>query len=69
MQPIHPIETRASDRDPFADYNRGSGWGGLIAFLVVLALIIGAVSLFAGGDTSGAPNQPAPAEAPVVPGS
>lgn len=68
MQPIHPIETRPSERDPFVDYNRGSGWGALIAFLIVVALIIGAVSLLAGGDTSGTPNQPAPTEAPVDPG-
>lgn len=71
MQPIHPIETRTPDQeyDYVEDSTSGPSWPALIAVVLVLVLLIGAVLVFDGEAGSDSNEVPAPTEAPLDPGA
>jgi len=72
MQPIHPLDTRPAetrDHDYIENYESGRGGIAVLAVVVVLSLIVGAVTWLGGGATTEAPTELVPNEAPVDPGS
>jgi len=72
MQHIQPQENRPTETrgdDYIEDYESGPGWIAVLAVVVVLSLIVGAVIWIGGGTTTEAPTEPVPNEAPVDPGS
>lgn len=70
MQPMHPIDTRTPDReyDYVEDSRSGSSWAALVAIVLVLALLIGAVLALGGGSGSESNEAPVPTEVPLDPG-
>lgn len=70
MQPMQPIDTRPKERDfDYLDNARsGPSWGVLVAALLVVALLVGAVVVF-GGNGSDGRQTPNPTEAPLDPGA
>lgn len=71
MQPMRPIDTRTPDQeyDPVERSRSGSSWPVLVAIVLVLALLIGAL-LVLGGDSGSESNEvPVPTEAPLDPGA
>lgn len=69
MQPMSPLDTRPKeeDYDYWDDSLSGASWKALVAALLVLALLIGAVVVF--GDRGSEGQQvPDQTEAPLAPG-
>jgi hypothetical protein len=69
MQPIHSIDTRPAGEDFIDEYRGGPAWGVVVAVLLALALVVGALVIFAGGEDTTSPQEPVPNEAPVDPGA
>lgn len=67
---MYPMDTRTPDRehDYVEDSRSGSSWAALVAILVVLALLIGAVLVLGAVSGSESNEAPVPTEAPLDPG-
>ncbi len=68
---MHPMDTRTTDQehDYIEDYKSGSSLTALVAIVLVLALLIGAVVVLGGVSGSESNEVPAPTEAPLDPGA
>lgn len=66
MQPLHPVENRA---DYVTEPKQRAGAEAVVVLVVIVALLVGAFFLAGSADTSDAPAEPTPTEAPLDPGA
>lgn len=68
MQPIHSVENR-QHVDYVTEYKQGPAAETVVVLVIIVALLVGAIFLAGAGDTSDAPREPVPTEAPIDPGA
>lgn len=67
MQPLHPVENREADY--VTEYKQRPGAEAVVVLVIIVALLVGAIFLAGSTDTSDAPAEPAPTDAPLDPGA
>ncbi len=68
MQPIHSVEYR-EHVDYATEYKQGPAAETVVVLVIIVALLVGAIFVAGAGDTSDAPREPVPTEAPINPGA
>lgn len=68
MQPIHSVESR-QHVDYVTEYKQAPAAETVVVLVIIVALLVGAIFVAGAGDTSGAPGEPIPTEAPRDPGA
>lgn len=68
MQPIHSVEYR-EHVDHATEYKQRPAAETVVVLVIIVALLVGAIFVAGAGDTSDAPREPIPTEAPIDPGA
>lgn len=68
MQPIHSVENR-EEVDYVTEHKQRPAAEAVVVLVIIVALLVGAILVAGAGDTSDAPREPVPTEAPIDPGA
>jgi hypothetical protein len=65
---MHPGDLRTIQQEHTSAPGTRTGWWGLVALVIVMALLVTAVISLSGDRPEGEPQGPQPTEAPLDPG-